>query len=256
MANFNLNNFMTELHRSGIAKSNRFEIQITPPSTLQGFASDGKLVSLYCDITNLPGMSISTKGLKLYGPAYQRPISSEFNGEAINMTFYLDEKMNVKAFFDAWMFKTVNPNSFNVSYAKDYVSQIKISQLAPKAATVNGLTFGNDVVIQDEETYSVYLEDAFPRAMSMVDLSASSVNQAGKLNMTFAYRRWFSDHPSYRGSRAKTNFNPLLEDPMTNRLINPNSVSIRPTTINGNGNGNSNRPFRMEINGTNSSSKQ
>jgi hypothetical protein len=185
-------------------------------------------------------MSISTKGLKLYGPAYQRPISSEFNGEAINMTFYLDRDMKVKAFFDAWMFKTVNPNSFNVSYAKDYVSEIKISQLNEN----------------DNETYSVYLEDAFPRAMSLVDLSAGSVNQAGKLNMTFAYRRWFSDHPSYRGSRAKTNFNPLLEDPMTNRLIDPNRVSIRPTPMNGNGSGNSNRPFRVEINGTNSSSKQ
>jgi hypothetical protein len=238
MANFNLNSFITQVNKTGVSKSNRFEIQITPPQTLQGFTSDGKLVSLYCDITNLPGMSISTKGLKLYGPAYQRPISSEFNGEAINMTFYLDRDMKVKAFFDAWMFKTVNPNSFNVGYAKDYVSEIKISQLDEN----------------DKETYSVYLEDAFPRAMSMVDLSAGSVNQAGKLNMTFAYRRWFSDHPSYRGSRAKTNFNPLLEDPMTNRLINPNSVSIRPTTINGNGN--SNRPFRIEINGTNSSSKQ
>lgn len=238
MSTFSLDNFISEVTKLGVSKSNRFEVQITVPQALQGFTQDGRLVSLYCDISNLPGMSVSTKGLRLYGPAYQRPVSSEFNGEAINMTFYLDRDMKVKALFDAWMFKIVNPNSFNVSYAKDYISEIKISQLDE----------------QDKETYSVYLEDAFPRAMSLVDLSASAVNQAGKLNMTFAYRRWFSEHPSYTGRSAKTNFNPLLEDPMSNRLISPNNVSIKP--VGRNGNGNNNVPFRVIINGTNSSVKQ
>ena len=208
MANFKIDNFITEINRSGISKSNRFEVQILPPTSLQGFTNESRLVSLYCDITNLPGMSISTKALKFYGPTYQRPVSSEFNGEAINMTFYLDRDMNVKAFFDAWMFKTVNPNSFNVGYAKDYVSQIKITQLDET----------------NTEKYSVYLEDAFPRAMSLVDLSSGNINQANKLNMTFAYRRWFSDHPSYKGVNAKTNFDPKLRDPF--------GVTATTTTVN------------------------
>ena len=231
MSNFNIDNFRTEISKSGIAKSNRFEVEILPPASLQQFTSESKLVNLYCEITNLPGMSITTKGLKLYGTAYQRPVSSEFNGEAINMTFYLDEKMNVKAFFDAWMFKVVNPNSFNVNYASEYVSQIKISQLAPKVTNVSGLIFGNDVVIDDKETYSIYLEDAFPRAMSLVDLSAGAVNQAGKLNMTFTYRRWFSEHPSYRGNGAKTNFDPKLRPPFINNLINPSPVINRSSPV-------------------------
>jgi hypothetical protein len=174
MAIFNLNNFVTQITKTGVAKTNRFEIQITPPKSLQQFTADGRLVNLYCDISNLPGMSIITKGLRLFGSAYQRPVSSEFNGEAINMTFYLDRDMRIKSFFDAWMFQTVDPNSFNVSYAENYTSTIKISQLNEN----------------DKETYSVYLEDAFPRAMSLVDLSAGATNQAGRLNMTFAYRRW------------------------------------------------------------------
>jgi len=226
MADFNLNNFITKITKTGVAKTNRFEVRITPPLALQAFKNDGELVSLYCDISNLPGMSVITKGLRLFGPAYQRPISSEFNGEAINMTFYLDRDMHVKAFFDAWMFKTVNPNSFNVSYASEYACDIKISQLDEN----------------DKPTYSVYLQDAFPRAMSLVDLSSGATNQAGRLNMTFAYRRWFSRHPSYTGSKAKTTFPPLR------------STSSPPTT--GAGDGATNLPFRVDINGTNSSSSQ
>lgn len=178
MADFNLNNFITKITKTGVAKTNRFEVQITVPVALKQFTEEGRLVSLYCDISNLPGMSIITKGLRLFGPAYQRPVSSEFNGEAINMTFYLDRNMRVKAFFDAWMFQTVYPNSFNVNYAENYISEIKISQLDEN----------------DKATYSVYLVDAFPRAMSLVDLSAAATNQAGRLNMTFAYRKWYSEH--------------------------------------------------------------
>ena len=193
MADFNLNSFVTKITKAGVAKSNRFEVRITPPNSLREFTDDGRLVSLYCDISNLPGMSVITKGLRLFGPAYQRPVSSEFNGEAINMTFYLDRDMRIKAFFDAWMFRTVNPNSFNVNYAEDYIAEIKISQLDEN----------------DKPTYSVYLEDAFPRAMSLVDLSAGATSQAGRLNMTFAYRRWFAEH--------NTNITPLVNSSITNQ---------------------------------------
>jgi len=202
MSNFNIGNFTTEIRRSGIAKSNRFEVEIKPPKALLNLTNEAKLINLYCEITNLPGMSITTKGLKLYGPAYQRPISSEFNGEAINMTFYLDQGMNVKAFFDAWMFYVVSPQSFNVNYPENYVSEIKISQLAPKVTGFNSLTKTD--IIEEKETYSIYLEDAFPRAMSLVDLSSSSVNQAGRLNMTFAYRRWTSKHLSKNALTTST----------------------------------------------------
>jgi hypothetical protein len=127
--------------------------------------------------------------------------------------------------------------------------------LAPKVSSVNLLTFDNQVDIKDEETYSIYLEDAFPRAMSLVDLSSGAVNQAGRLNMTFTYRRWFAEHPSFRGRGSKTNFDPKLKPPFVNNLINPSPV-IDSVIVGRGGNGTSNIPFRMDINGTNSSSTQ
>jgi hypothetical protein len=90
------------------------------------------------------------------------------------------------------MFKVVNPNSFNVSYQKDYISQIKISQLNEKNA----------------ESYSVYLEDAFPRAINLLDLNMGATNQVHKLNITFAYRRWFPQSEFLN----RLNFNPDLSD--------------------------------------------
>jgi hypothetical protein len=178
MSTFNLNEFTRKVASSGLAVPSRFEVLITPPTALSTFTDHSRTVSLFCDISNLPGVSVTTKGHRIYGAAYQRPVSAEFGGEAINMTFYVDREMNTKAFFDAWIFSTVNLNSFNVSYPSDYVCQIEIRQLDQ----------------QDNVTYSILLEDAFPRAVNMLDLNMGAVNQTHKLNVTFAYRRWAPTH--------------------------------------------------------------
>ena len=193
MSTFNLNEFTRKVASGGLAVPSRFEVSIPPPLALTSFTDHSRTINLFCEITNLPGVSVTTKGLRIYGTAYQRPVSAEFGGESITMTFYVDREMNTKAFFDAWIFSIVNLNSFNVAYKSDYVSQIEIHQLDQK----------------DNITYSIMLEDAFPRAVNMLDLNMGAVNQVHRLNVTFAYRRWAPTH-----TLTKTiGLNPILEDP-------------------------------------------
>ena len=47
---FNIDNFKTELRKSGIARTNRFEVIIAPPKKLRSFPGDARLVNLYCDV--------------------------------------------------------------------------------------------------------------------------------------------------------------------------------------------------------------
>jgi hypothetical protein len=198
MSTFNIENFKSQINVSGLSKSNRFEIQIVPPATLSSKLNNAKLVSLFCEISSLPGMSITTKGQRIYGPAYQRPISSEFGGDSISMTFYVDNKFDVKEFFDSWMFSIVNPNSFNVMYQQEYVTPIKITQLNEN----------------DEDQYSIFLEDAFPRSMNMMNLDMSSTNQIHKLTVNFSYRRWFSAQSGTMSSSfSSPKFPPNLQEP-------------------------------------------
>jgi len=192
MSNFSISNFISEVNTRGLARPSRFEVFILPPPGLGSLTTSSKFISLMCESASLPAMTVSTKPYRIYGASYQRPISSDFNGDGITLSFYVDNLMEVKSFFDAWMFKVVNPNSFNVSYQKDYISQIKISQLNEKNA----------------ETYSVYLEDAFPRAINLLDLNMGATNQVHKLNITFAYRRWFPESEFLN----RLNFNPDLSD--------------------------------------------
>ena len=103
-----------------------------------------------------------------------RPYGVEYGGDALTMSFYVDQQMDAKVFFDKWMQLIVNPNTYNVNYMRNYTTNILINQL-------------NEA---DDVVYRVALEDAFPRSMNMLELSASATNQVHRLNVSFTYRRY------------------------------------------------------------------
>jgi hypothetical protein len=182
MSTFNLEQFVAEVKGTGLARVNRFEIQINLPSGLQSSINfpqnitneNARLVSLFAEISNLPPVSLNVKPFKIYGPVYQRPTGIDYGGDGLSMTFHVDRTMNVKRFFDDWIETVVNRDTFNVSYERDYVTKIVIKQLDEK----------------DNTTYEIELEDAFPRSLSMMELNNSAQNQTHRLNVVFAYRRW------------------------------------------------------------------
>jgi hypothetical protein len=175
MSIFSLDKFVNEASLRGFSRPNRFEIEMPLPAGMNAtgrFAQE--TMHLYCEITSLPPQIVNVKQQRIYGPAYQRPISTEFGGEGITMTFYLDKNMMIKGYFDAWMALIVDPHQYYVNYPDNYTVPIRIRQLDE----------------QDQISYVAILEDAFPRNVAMVELNNSIQNQVNRLNVTFAYRRW------------------------------------------------------------------
>jgi len=175
---FTIDNFVTAVRTLGVSKPNRFSVEIHLPTSLQQYAPNQEIISLYCENTNLPGQTIGVKQQRIYGPAYQRPFSVDYGGEGITMNFLIDGRMNIKAMLDAWVTRVVDPIQYFVHYPAYYTTKIVINQL-------------NE---EDEVVYSVELEDAFPRSVGMLDLNQSAQNQVHKLPVTFAYRRWIPIH--------------------------------------------------------------
>lgn len=144
--------------------------------------ADDRRVCLLCETANFPALNISVKSQRIFGPAYQRPITSEYGGEGIALTFHVDREMTVKRLFDSWMETIVAggtnqsewQNTYTVAYPEEYLCNITINQLDEF----------------DNVSYSIMLEDAFPRSMNMMDLNNSSQNQTHRLTVMFAYRRW------------------------------------------------------------------
>lgn len=173
--------FLSLVRKEGLSKTTKFEVLIIPPSSNElGFMSSGD-VSLLAESAVLPKLDIRTERLKIYGPSEPRPIDIDY-GETMSISFYLDNKMNLRDFFERWINLVVNKSSFNVNYQREYVSnEITITKLDNKDDVVRTYTF----------------KEAFPISIQASNLSYSSVDQFDKIEVTFAYRTWEAKDTKY-----------------------------------------------------------
>jgi len=188
MANFSLNDFISKVTSTDLARPNKFEVIIPVPAGITYLKNYGETVSLFCESSSFPAQTIFVKQHRIFGAPYPRPVTSDFGGGGMPMSFYVDQKMDVKAFFDVWLFNIVNPNSFLVEYKDNYVSQIEVKQLNNKM----------------EPVYSIKLIDAFPQSVNLLDLNMATQNQVHKVLVNFAYRKWVPTHTvvnQYNSSR-------------------------------------------------------
>jgi len=138
---FIVQDFVSEIRKFGVARPTRFEVMIDLPYSLRtggGKVEVGgisKRLSLRCENAVLPQLNINVAQQRIYGPNYIYPISSDYGGDSITLSFVMDRNMGLKTFFDAWLHSIVDPNTFNVSYNinssgyREYCTQIKIFQL-------------------------------------------------------------------------------------------------------------------------------
>jgi len=174
IAAFRVQDFISEVKTKGLARVNRFEVIITPPQFITTNYLQFNKISLFCEVSNFPPINLSVKPFKIFGPSYQRPITSEYGGDGISMTFHVDREMKIKKFFDDWIETVVNRDSFTVAYQNEYITKISIRQL-DEANNVN---------------YEIELQEAFPRSITLMDLNQSAQNQTHRVNVIFAYRYW------------------------------------------------------------------
>jgi len=154
-----------------LAKPSRFHVIINLPASL-GSTIDTRTLALRCENAVIPGRTLATSDLRIYGPTEKYPYQSTY--EDITLTFICDDNMIEKAVFDAWMEKINPQTSWNFEYKANYVSTITIVQ------------FDNS----NNEVHKINLIDAFPIAVNQLDLDWSSDAPYHKLSVVFAYTYW------------------------------------------------------------------
>jgi hypothetical protein len=177
-AEFNLERFKSEVLGEGLARTNRFEVSIIPPLALSKY--DKQKISMYCEVSNFPPLSLNVRQLRIFGPNFQRPVASDYGGDGLSMTFHVDRSMQVKTFFDEWIQFIVGKTDWTVLYPEDYLTSVMIRQVDE----------------QNNITYEIQLEEAFPRSINIMELNNSAQSQTHRLNVIFAYRYWRTLYPT------------------------------------------------------------
>lgn len=162
--------FIAEIKTQGLSRTNRFTVEITPPS-------DGPDVSrrilLFCEQATLPGLSYATASNKSYGESREIPYDRLF--EPITLQFHVDRDFQVKKVFDTWMQAIQNPVTKTFNYYRNYTTKMTIG--------IQDL--------QDRTCYLVDLYECYPKAITPIALDAEAKDTM-RLQVVFQYKYWES----------------------------------------------------------------
>jgi hypothetical protein len=194
---FNITNFLSNVNKFGIAKTNMFEVFIGPatmpnigPLNQMAEASGGTypssddFLNFRCESVEFPGRGASVITHRVYGPLHQVPYNITVS--PIVMTFLLSTALREKVFFESWMEYICGLDNvgqgpapkYNARYYDDYKADIIISQYEPANQT---------------KVYSAKLCEAFPLNVNPLSANRTDTNTAMKLTVQFAYKRWERD---------------------------------------------------------------
>ena len=179
--------------RTDLARPSRFDVNIPIPIGLLPYRQIGRTLMMRCENAELPGRSISTTTMKIYGVEEKFPYQTTYND--ISLTFIVGDDMAEKKFFDSWL-NWINPTiNYNLKYKADYAVPLTVNQYD----------------VKNELSYSVTMLDTFPIAVNQLDLDWSSDGHH-KLTVTFAYTSWRNNSLEALGME-------LLETTIANSLF-------------------------------------
>ena len=172
-----LNEFISKVKNTGLAKTNRYRVTIATPSLMTGFMNSGRLITLFCESTSLPGLIIRTTEQRIMGEMREFPYIKQYDN--IALSFYIDNNFEVKGFFDNWLNSVSNTQNKITSYYKDYIAPTVLIEVLPMDSEVS--------------TYSITLHEAYPKGISPIQLSADSRDIA-KIGVSLNYKYYTTSH--------------------------------------------------------------
>ena len=145
------------------------------PATRTTNASLSRYLALQCETAELPGRTLLTQDVKIYGPTFKVPYQSQYND--INLGFICTNDFYERKLFDRWI-EAIHPSDTN-------------NLRFPKG---NGTRYMcNITIIQYDDfikkIYSIQLVDAFPIGVAAQPLNWSEDN-FHRLSVQFAYQRY------------------------------------------------------------------
>lgn len=202
MATGSISSFLSSFTEE-LARPNHFDVLITMPPALSGASDFSKNSLVYrCESTELPGRSLQTSGMKVYGVEEKFPYLTSYSD--INLTFIVADNMQEKKVFDRWIDYIHPTSTYNFKYKKEYATDLVITQYN----------------LKKQPSYEVRLKEAYPIAVSGLDLNWGA-DGYHKLPVTFSFTSW-EELTDFRKQRVE--FEIQQQNAIVQRNIRSSSV--------------------------------
>lgn len=134
-----------------------------------------RYLALQCETAELPGKTIQTEDVKIYGPTFKVPYQTQY--AETSFTFLCTNEFYERKLFDKWLEAIMPTDTNNLRFPKGqnsrYLTQVTITQF-------------DDLV---KQIYAVNLIDAFPIGIAAQPLSWAEEG-FHRLTVQFAYQRF------------------------------------------------------------------
>jgi hypothetical protein len=180
---FNVNNLVSSINKTGVAKTTHFEVQITGV----GETSEEEAMMSRADTCELPGRSLMTAEHKFtnYGPINKVPYGGQTYTDS-TITFIMSEDMREKEYFEYWHNRIVNTGAFEGGGGGRYsMSKFNTNYFDSYLGTVTIRQYGSAGDLTSIHT----LNEAYPLIINPISMSWSG-DEIAKLGITFAYSNY------------------------------------------------------------------
>ena len=172
----NISDFVSQMNL-GMARTNRFSVLMAVPAGYQSSSPNPPLKSfqqllMFCDQVQLPGITVNTAPVRIFGEVRETP--TEFNYEPLQMSFYVDNSMEVKQYFDDWAKLIQNGDARTQRYYDEYI--------CPQMQILVQDTLDNNRMM-------VELYECYPKSVGAVQLDWAN-KDIMKLSVTMQYKYW------------------------------------------------------------------
>jgi hypothetical protein len=208
MGDFEITKFMSKVDAlGGVARNDRFTVEITPPRTLKTSIQVSTINFLAKGIS-FPARSLGTTTYRS-GGRFGLTVPYETTQEPVSLTMLNTNNHAPRIFWTDWFehIQSVDPNArprnknYNMQYYKNFIGTVKISY------------FNDTRIIALSPDYVLTLHDAWPSTLSAIELGWEN-SDLGEFQIDITYSRWTgkSGGVSYTGSGSGSgnNSNPIL----------------------------------------------
>ena len=195
MATFNIENFRSELSKSGTLQSNKFEVFFGSPKVMQRLNINGvsssdteRLINLRAESAKIPGVGLLMSDVNRYGVGVMQkmPYSAAFTSTAI--TFIADGQNDIHKYFYTWMSLIFDSTGISTAASSNFNS-IPLYKTEYKDNYVTDLHVRIYNVFGDQ-VQELVMYKAFPEAMNDVGLNWNDNNSLLKVGVSFSFRDW------------------------------------------------------------------
>ena len=171
----NLNNFISNIETQGVARQNKYRVEISGPASTRPIHGERDL-DLRCESITFPGTNVrSVPDTLRYGPAREQGQGMTYG--PFTATFICSPDLREKIYFEWWQQRIINHLTWEAMYYDDYKGELRIIQLDD----------------QNRDTYDILVTEAYPKTISPQDVGWNNNDSYQTVAVEFTYRYWLPD---------------------------------------------------------------